>query len=166
MMSTRPRLHNVLGTLAVLLALLVTPLLATGSRSRSGTRSHVRSSSTASTRSRSGSGTRAHAPRTLRASATSRTAKSRPTPSKPTPQARPRSVSPLLSRNASGHIRRSEAVKRTFMRQTGYPRGRLGYVVDHIKPLACGGSDAPSNMQWQTAAAAKAKDRVERRGCR
>jgi hypothetical protein len=25
-----------------------------------------------------------------------------------------------------------------------------GYVIDHIKPLACGGIDAPDNMQWQT----------------
>jgi hypothetical protein len=39
-------------------------------------------------------------------------------------------------------------------------------VIDHIKPLACGGVDAPSNMQWQTIAAAKAKDNVERVGCR
>jgi hypothetical protein len=52
------------------------------------------------------------------------------------------------------------------MRQTGYPHGRTGYVVDHIVPLACGGADMPSNMQWQTAVAAKAKDRVERAGCR
>jgi hypothetical protein len=48
---------------------------------------------------------------------------------------------------------------------TAYPHGRPGYVVDHIKPLACGGADAPSNMQWQTIAAAKAKDKVERDGC-
>jgi len=35
-----------------------------------------------------------------------------------------------------------------FARQTGYPNGRPGYVIDHIKPLACGGVDARSNMQW------------------
>jgi hypothetical protein len=29
---------------------------------------------------------------------------------------------------------------------------------DHIVPLACGGPDAVSNMQWQTAADARAKD--------
>jgi hypothetical protein len=34
-------------------------------------------------------------------------------------------------------------------------------VVDHVKPLKRGGADAPSNMQWQTKADAKAKDRVE-----
>ena len=42
---------------------------------------------------------------------------------------------------------------------------RSGYVIDHIVPLACGGADVPSNMQWQTVAAAKAKDKVERSGC-
>jgi hypothetical protein len=52
------------------------------------------------------------------------------------------------------------------MKQTGYPHGRPGYVIDHRVPLACGGPDAPSNMQWQTVAAAKAKDKTERIGCR
>jgi hypothetical protein len=37
--------------------------------------------------------------------------------------------------------------------------------VDHIIPLACGGPDDPTNMQWQTAAAGKAKDKVERKQC-
>ena len=36
-----------------------------------------------------------------------------------------------------------------------------GYIVDHIVPLKRGGADAPSNMQWQTVAEAKAKDRIE-----
>lgn len=40
-----------------------------------------------------------------------------------------------------------------------------GYVVDHIIPLACGGEDKPSNMQWQTVAEGKAKDKWERKGC-
>ena len=69
-------------------------------------------------------------------------------------------------RDAKGRFVRSAEAKRAFERQTGYPHGRGGYVVDHIVPLACGGADAPSNMQWQTVAAAKAKDRVERNGCR
>jgi hypothetical protein len=70
------------------------------------------------------------------------------------------------SRTATNHEKRSAAAKDAFERQTGYPHGRPGYVVDHIKPLACGGADAPANMQWQTIAEGKAKDKTERIGCR
>ena len=68
-------------------------------------------------------------------------------------------------RDEHGKIARSEKAKDDFERQTGYPHGRPGFVVDHKVPLECGGADAPSNMQWQTAAGAKAKDRTER-NCR
>ena len=47
------------------------------------------------------------------------------------------------------------------MRQTGYPHGRRGYVVDHIIQLKRGGAGAPWNMQWQTKTAAAAKDKWE-----
>jgi hypothetical protein len=67
---------------------------------------------------------------------------------------------------AEARCRRSTATYRQFLRSTGYPTGRPGYVVDHIVPLACGGPDTLSNMQWQSVAAAKAKDKVERKGCR
>jgi hypothetical protein len=49
-------------------------------------------------------------------------------------------------------------MKYEFMRMTGYPHGRPGYVVDHVIPLKRGGPDTPSNMQWQTIEEAKAKD--------
>lgn len=70
-----------------------------------------------------------------------------------------------VARDSRGRIKRSEEAKREFERESGYPHGRPGYVVDHIKPLACGGADDPSNMQWQTVAEAKAKDKTERIGC-
>lgn len=70
------------------------------------------------------------------------------------------------TRDTHGRIKRSESAKREFMHRTGYPHGRKGYVVDHKVPLACGGSDDPSNMQWQTVAEGKAKDKWERKGCK
>lgn len=66
---------------------------------------------------------------------------------------------------------RSAAAKRAFVRMHPCPATGLrrvpcpGYVIDHIRPLACGGADAPENMQWQTKAEARAKDAVERRDC-
>ena len=66
------------------------------------------------------------------------------------------------TRDHHGKIKRSGKAKHDFERQSGYPHGRKGYVVDHIRPLECGGADVPSNMQWQTIAEAKAKDRTER----
>ena len=77
-----------------------------------------------------------------------------------------------MQRDARGRIKRSESAKEGFQRSSPCPStgrssgGCKGYVIDHVKPLACGGADAPSNMQWQTAADAKAKDKWERAGCR
>jgi hypothetical protein len=69
-------------------------------------------------------------------------------------------------RDAHGKLLRSSDAKQAFEHATGYPHGRPGYVIDHIRSLACGGPDLPSNMQWQTIASAKSKDRTERAGCR
>lgn len=85
--------------------------------------------------------------------------------STPSVQSSTTASTPVL-RDSNGKIRRSAAAKAEFERQTGYPHGRPGYVVDHIVPLACGGADVPSNMQWQTVADAKAKDATERIGCK
>jgi hypothetical protein len=85
------------------------------------------------------------------------------------PEARsekPATTSAAPAHDTHGRILRSEAAKHAFMVQTGYPHGRPGYVVDHVRPLVCGGLDAPINMQWQTIAEAHAKDKTERAGCR
>ena len=73
-----------------------------------------------------------------------------------------------LQRDARGHIQRSSSAKRVFQATHPCPSNGAttgscsGYVVDHICPLVCCGVDAPSNMQWQTTAESKAKDRWER----
>ncbi len=66
---------------------------------------------------------------------------------------------------------RSQAAKNEFKRAYPCPANGNdfgscpGYIIDHITPLACGGADESSNMQWQTAAASKEKDGWERKGC-
>jgi hypothetical protein len=69
--------------------------------------------------------------------------------------------------DSRGQIKRSGKAKAQFQKShpcpsTGKPSGACpGYVIDHVQALKHGGSDSPSNMQWQTTAAAKAKDRIE-----
>ncbi|MCW1959819.1 MAG: HNH endonuclease [Mycobacterium sp.] len=66
---------------------------------------------------------------------------------------------------------RSAAVRAEFQRlnpcpANGATRGACpGWVVDHVVPRACGGADAPGNLQWQSVAAAREKDRWEREVC-
>jgi hypothetical protein len=70
----------------------------------------------------------------------------------------------------AGRIRSYKA-KAEFKRQhpcpaTNSSRGKCpGFVIDHIKALACGGADAPENMQWQTIDEGKQKDSWERVNC-
>lgn len=76
-----------------------------------------------------------------------------------------------LASQSVARIKRSQSAKIEFKYEnpcpsTGARKGPCkGYVIDHIKPLACGGADVPSNMQWQTIEEGKAKDRWERVGC-
>lgn len=79
----------------------------------------------------------------------------------------PRTKCVGCTRTSNGEIKRSGAAKREFQRShpcpaTGKATGPCkGYVVDHVVPLKRGGADSPSNMQWQTKEAAKAKDKIE-----
>jgi hypothetical protein len=78
-------------------------------------------------------------------------------------------IGALAASGAAANEHRSRAVAREFQREhpcpsTGLPSGRCpGFWKDHIVPLACGGPDAVSNMQWQTVR--EAKDAWERRAC-
>jgi hypothetical protein len=77
----------------------------------------------------------------------------------------------VVARDSRGRILRSASAKKTFQSLKPCPAthstgGKCpGYVVDHITPLACGGADDASNMQWQTVADGKAKDKWERKQC-
>ena|SRR5258708_25177979 len=78
-----------------------------------------------------------------------------------------RAEAPGVQRNAQGKIARSPHARTEFKKDnpcplTGRTHGACpGYVIDHVKPLKRGGADRPSNMQWQTKAAAKEKDKWE-----
>ena len=72
-----------------------------------------------------------------------------------------------VTRDSHGKIARSAKAEDDFKHShpcpsTGRKSGACpGYVIDHRQALKHGGSDTASNMQWQTAADAKTKDRTE-----
>jgi hypothetical protein len=72
----------------------------------------------------------------------------------------------LLLLSSTVCFARSRAAKHTFEVETGYPKGRPGYRVEYRVPLACGGADAPYNMQWLTKADGKAQAKRERNRCK
>jgi hypothetical protein len=65
----------------------------------------------------------------------------------------PRYVGPP-ARDADGSIKRSSYQKALFARMYPCPaKGEVtsacpGWRIDHVIPMACGGVDAPVNMQW------------------
>lgn len=76
-------------------------------------------------------------------------------------------AAPGVARDAKGRVARSPQAKAAFKKShpcpsTGKTSGACpGFVIDHRQSLKHGGADKPSNMQWQTTAAAKAKDKSE-----
>ena len=72
-----------------------------------------------------------------------------------------------VARDSRGRIARASQPKTQFKKgspcpATGKSWGSCpGYVIDHVVPLKRSGADKPANMQWQTKAEAKAKDRYE-----
>jgi hypothetical protein len=72
-----------------------------------------------------------------------------------------------VTRDTHGKVARSHTARSEFKHSYPCPaNGKMsgscpGYVIDHLMPLKRGGADSPSNMQWQTKAEAKIKDRTE-----
>lgn len=83
-----------------------------------------------------------------------------------------------VRRDDHGRIYRSRAMVRQFQHMTVCPITRLtgrctGMIVDHRVPLLCAKTesdrlrlDHPDNMQYQTPAESRAKDRIEGRFCK
>lgn len=139
-------------TVALLTALVAAPLLVpTAADAGSHVRGYYRKNGTHVAphyRRAPGSGAvRSHTPRTYRRT---------PTPS-------------YTPRYHNGKVKRSSSAKAAFRRShpcpsTGRSSGACrGYEVDHVTPLACGGSDAASNMQWLTMSENRLKGAA---GCR
>ena len=111
--------------IALLVAVLALPVALTGQKGHAST---TRSSSkSTSTKSKSSSAKPA------------KSSAKKPTSSVP-------KKSTVAHRASNGKIKRSAAPKKAFMKASGYPKGRKGYVVDHIVPLECGGADAASKF--------------------
>ena len=77
-------------------------------------------------------------------------------------------ATPADARHGTGsHHHRDPAVPHDFMKThpcpaNGHTSGPCpGYVRDHVKPLCKGGPDSAGNMQWQSTAEGKAKDKWE-----
>lgn len=60
-------------------------------------------------------------------------------------------------------IPRSWTRRQLFVKMTG--GDRKDQVVNHIVPLACGGCDVPSNMEWMSVAEWKGRTGPERYDC-
>jgi hypothetical protein len=133
--------------LVILLLVALVPFSDARARSRSSTGSRTRPTRT--TASRSTHMTRSHSVKTPRFA----------------PHSSARCAS--CTRNSRGRISRSSTAKHDFQKShpcpsTGRTTGACpGYVIDHVVPLKRVGADALGNMQWQTRAAAKAKDKIE-----
>lgn len=61
--------------------------------------------------------------------------------------------------------KRSSSVVAKFKRETGFPKGRPGYIVDHKVPLCACGKDNIANLQWQPRDSSLMKDVHEKRLC-
>jgi Sel1 repeat len=66
---------------------------------------------------------------------------------------------PSTVQGADGQVLQSASAHTEFMTQSGYAKGRLGYVIDHKTPISAGGSDTPDNLQWAKIADARKNEK-------
>jgi hypothetical protein len=76
----------------------------------------------------------------------------------------------MLSVGLADAAERSASAKSEFKRENPCPSGGgsggcSGYQIDHRQPLAAGGVDHKSNMQWLSVDDHKAKTKYERHTC-
>ena len=141
--------------LGALLAILLVPSIADAKDRRSGAHSGSHSSKSYSSKSHSSRQGRASKGRSTKHSSQSRSGRSGS------------KAAAGVSRDSPGRIAISPKATREFKKSnpcpsTGKRSGACpGYVIDHVLPLKRGGADKPSNMQWQSKAAAKRKYKTE-----
>ena len=68
---------------------------------------------------------------------------------------------PDAANDSIANQKTGSAAKTEFMKKSGFPMGRPGYILDYIVPLDKGGCDCVPNMQWITIEAAKAQGKLE-----
>lgn len=67
------------------------------------------------------------------------------------------------ARDAQNRIVRDAGLVREFARVWPKPQDGRRWYVDHVIPLACGGCDSMSNLQWLPEVQWREKSRWERR---
>lgn len=86
-----------------------------------------------------------------------------PAPKSPSASPASKSTASATKYDSHGKRKRSSSARSAFRRNhpcpsTGRTTGSCaGYEVDHVVPLACGGPDTASNMQWLTKEANRSK---------
>ena len=152
----------------ILLLALVTLLLAPAAfpKSKASASSGKKTTSVREYTRKDGTVVRSHA-RSASSQASGKTAASARAATAPSRSRNPKVYCASCERDSRGKIRRSETARHAFQKSHPCPATHKttgacpGYVIDHVVPLKRGGADDPRNMQWQTTAQAKAKDRVE-----
>jgi hypothetical protein len=61
-------------------------------------------------------------------------------------------------KDKSNRVIQSTSARREFLVKSGYPKGRIGHVIDHIVPIEKGGADVVGNLYWASYKEAREKE--------